>query len=559
MFKIQAISAMDTVRLRDPIDAYPTIQSVRGLKGERVSFQIRADLKPEPDASHARKKGYYTLRSPLRPYTHVCRIGHVPVELAAYLDRSNDDYISKEPGLFPDVLFPLKPKEIFQLHPYSSTTLMVTVDIPEEIEAGEYPLYFTFTEASSSMGDVKTHIKVMVQVEDLVIKKNDLIFTEWFHCDSIADYHNVKMMSAKHWKLIEAFIKTAARTGITMLLTPLFTPPLDTAIGTERPTMQLVGVKKEGDTYSFDFTLLEKWVQICHKYGIEYFEMSHLFTQWGVAYCPKIVVEIDGKQVKEFGWHVEAMSDLYKNFLSQFLPALTAKLQELGIADKTYFHISDEPSYNPEKPDYENYKAAKAFIAPYIKGYKLMDALSNIEFYKTGLIEYPVCCTDHIEPFMEEDIKERWCYYCCGQGDLVANRFIAMPAHRNRILGLQLFRMGMSGFLQWGYNFYYTAGATKKVNPFVSTDGEQSWPAGDPFSVYPYGNEAIESIRTVIFHMGLQDRALLQMLAEKIGEDATKAWIDEQAGMTVTFKEYPRNKEFLESLHDQILDRLLDK
>ena len=88
-------------------------------------------------------------------------------------------------------------------------------------------------------------------------------------------------MSERHWKLIEQFIKTAARTGITMLLTPLFTPPLDTAIGTERPTMQLVRVVKTGEKYTFDFTLLERWVKLCRKYGIEYFEMSHLFTQWG--------------------------------------------------------------------------------------------------------------------------------------------------------------------------------------------------------------------------------------------------------------------------------------
>jgi hypothetical protein len=61
--------------------------------------------------------------------------------------------------------------------------------------------------------------------------------------------------------------------------------------------MQLVGVSKNGDKYTFDFTLLDKWVALCRKYGIEYFEMSHLFTQWGVGYCPKIIV--DGKN--EFG------------------------------------------------------------------------------------------------------------------------------------------------------------------------------------------------------------------------------------------------------------------
>ena len=180
-------------------------------------------------------------------------------------------------------------------------------------------------------------------------------------------------------------------------------------------------------------------------------------------------------------------------------------------------------------------------------------------FYQNGLIDIPVCATNYLEPFLAEDIKERWCYYCCGQGVEVGNRFLAMPQYRNRILGVQLFQWDMSGFLQWGYNFYYTAGATQKLNPYHCSDGLQSWPAGDPFSVYPWKDEAIESLRTVIFYQAIQDRMLLKMLAAKIGLEETKQWVNEQAGMEITFKEYPRNNEFLDSLHDQILDRLLEK
>ena len=51
-------------------------------------------------------------------------------------------------------------------------------------------------------------MRVVVSVKNAVIDKNDLIFTQWFHCDSIADYFGVKMMSERHWKLIEQFIKT---------------------------------------------------------------------------------------------------------------------------------------------------------------------------------------------------------------------------------------------------------------------------------------------------------------------------------------------------------------
>lgn len=550
MFKFKAISAMEKVFINSKPEDTAPLQRVRGLKGERVAFQIRCDFIPEEENRYSRKKGHFTFRSPLRTATRVSRVGYIPVMLPAYYERSDEDYLSKEPGLYPDVLYPVKVKEEITFEAYAPTVFMVTVDIPAEQPAGEYPLYFTFT-----AGEKKHSVKVMVQVEELALSKNDLRFTQWFHCDSIAVYYGVQMMSKRHWRLIENFIKTAARTGINMLLTPLFTPPLDTAVGSERPTMQLIGVKKHGDRYEFDFTLLKKWIDICHKYGIEYFELSHLFTQWGVEKCPKIVVEIDGKKVKEFGWHTDAMGDLYKNFLSQFLPALTEKLKEYGVAENCYFHISDEPSAKREG-DYENYLAAKNFITPYLKGFKIMDALSNVEFYRNGLIDVPVCCTDHQEPFLAEDIEERWCYYCCGQGVEVGNRFLAMPAYRNRILGVQMFQWDMAGFLQWGYNFYFTAGAAAPLNPYHNSDGMMSWPAGDPFSVYPWKDEAVESTRTVVFYQAIQDRMLLKMLAAKIGLEETKKWVNEQAGMEITFKQYPRNNEFLETLHDQILDLL---
>ncbi len=553
MYQFRTISAMEKVRSSDAPDSTASIQSLRALKGERVSFQIRIDHLYNGEERLRRSRAYYTLRSPLHKATRVALVGQVPVVLAAYAERSDEDYISKEAGLFPDVLYPLKTKELFNCEVYLPTVLMVTVDVPSDQPAGKYPLYFTFTLEN----DKKYAVRMDIQVEELALAKNDLLFTQWFHCDSIAQYHGVKMMSERHWRLIENYIKTAARTGITMLLTPIFTPPLDTDIGAERPTMQLIEIKKIGNTYEFDFTLLERWVKLCQKYGIQYFEMAHLFTQWGASFCPKIEVEIEGRMVKEFGWHTAAMSEEYKNFLSQLLPALTAKLKEYGIAEKTYFHISDEPRKTPDRPDFENYLAAKTFLTPYLKDFKIMDALSHIEFYENGLIQYPVCATNRIEPFMEKDIQERWCYYCCSQGDQVGNRFIAMPSYRNRILGVQLFMADMYGFLQWGYNFYFSERSRKPINPYCCTDGNVTWPAGDPFSVYPYKDQAIESIRTVVFYQAIQDRTLLKMLAEKIGLAETKKWVNEQAGMDIDFKTHPRNKEFLEALHDRIIDKLI--
>lgn len=47
------------------------------------------------------------------------------------------------------------------------------------------------------------------------------------------------------------------------LYTPLFTPPLDTAVGKERKTVQLVEVSldKEGN-YTFDFARLQRFIKM---------------------------------------------------------------------------------------------------------------------------------------------------------------------------------------------------------------------------------------------------------------------------------------------------------
>lgn len=103
-----------------------------------------------------------------------------------------------------------------------------------------------------------------------------------------------------------------------MLLTPLFTPPLDTQAGKERMTVQLVDVQKDGDRYAFGFEKLEQFMRLAEECGVKYFEMSHLFTQWGTKYAPKIVAEVNGARRRIFGWKTEALSQEYKASLRRF-------------------------------------------------------------------------------------------------------------------------------------------------------------------------------------------------------------------------------------------------
>ena len=550
MIRAKIISSLEKVRLTNKLEDFETVKVLKAARGERVSFQVVAQDPPSKEEPRAMGL-HLALRSKLSKYIKGFFVGQVPMALPAYLERCSGEYLTTEPGLIPDVLYPLK-KQKYYTQPYSLVNFWYTVELPEEIEPGKSPICITLKGVKD---EKNAKVRVVIEVVDTVIPKSDLRYTQWFHCDCIATHFGVKMQSEKHWKLIEKFIAVAAHTGVNMILTPIFTPPLDTAIGSYRQTMQLVDIAKDGEKYSFGFEKLERWVELCKKYGICYFEMAHLFTQWGACATPKIEAVVDGKLQRIFGWDVSSDSAEYAAFLKQFLPALLAELEKLGIKENCYFHISDEPNKAPDKPDFVNYGKAKELVKPLLQGCKIIDALSHIDFYDNGLIELPVPGTNHAEPFLERDIKERWCYYCCSQGQLVANRFMSMPSYRNRVTGVQLYMNDMAGFLQWGFNFYYSRHSEFPVDPYQVTDCIHAFPSGDAFSVYPYENGAIESLRASVFYEGLQDRMLLKALEAKIGKDATKKMVTELAGKEITFTECLDAKT-LTAIHDKALELL---
>ena len=220
-----------------------------------------------------------------------------------------------------------------------------------------------------------------------------------------------------------------------------------------------------------------------------------------------------------------------------------------NIEDKCVFHISDEPS----AAQLESYKNAKNVVAKALSGCKIIDALSNYEFYSSGVVDNPVVATDHIQPFIDNNVENLWTYYCCGECVNVSNRFLSMPSARNRIIGLQMFRYNIKGFLHWGYNFYNNQYSIAPIDPYRTTDGEFFAPSGDTFSVYPApGGKAYETIHLCVFTQALRDIRALEALADKIGRDAVNQIIDSKAGYLLTFSEYPQNDEFILELREQV-------
>ena len=197
--------------------------------------------------------------------------------------------------------------------------------------------------------------------------------------------------------------------------------------------------------------------------------------------------------------------------------------------------------------------ASKAIIADLLEGYHLMDALSSYEFYSTGAVGTPVPANNHITPFLENHVPDLWTYYCCGQSIDVSNRFVSMPGARTRVLGEQLYKYDIKGFLQWGFNFWYSQGSLHPVNPFTDTTGDYFVPAGDTLSVYPgQDGKALYSLHAVQFYEALQDMRALELLGEKIGRDAVNSIIDEDCAEPLGFFRYPHDEDYILKLREKV-------
>lgn len=513
------------------IDREPECEEIfkaTALKGEEFSYQI-AYTKIIQTGWEQKSEFKVDIVSSLSEYITVRKIMHIPSELSAFRTERDDGYYTINSGLFPDALIPLENDKVYSV-PNKWHSVWISVNIPENSQPGTHEITIVFSE-----NEISQSVSLELEIIDLSLEKQDLIFTQWFYSDCIADVHNVEIFSEEHWALIEEYIKTAAFNGINMILTPIFTPPLDTQIGGERPTVQLIECELIENGYKFNFDKLTRWIELCQKNGIEYFEISHLFTQWGAKFTPKIEINENGETTKKFGWHTKADDGEYIYFLSCLLPKLTEYLKEQGIADKTYFHISDEPV----EEHLTSYKKALEIIKPYIKDFKRIDAISDMGFYKNGLIDIPVPANQHIDKFLDEDIKERWTYYFCGESRGVSNRFFSMPSTRNRIIGAQFFKFEIKGFLHWGYNFYYSQFSKEVINPYITSDACGAFPSGDAFSVYPYKNGVAESIRLKVFKEALQDLTAMKMLEKMKGKDYVINLIEKECGCELRFNKFP--------------------
>ena len=555
MFRMTVLSSLHRVFPAFCPDAMVTRLSAAA--NEPLSFQ--AAFKLEGDNP---KSMMVNVRSECELPLSTYLVGYVPV---IHTDTKDFGECSP-PGLFPDMLLPKQtnPELVREGAPWGSKyyekneatlinaandswqSVWFTVNEDgKELAGGVYPVRIWFEDAASRT--ILAQAEIEIEILPVSLPHQTLIYTNWFHCDCLADIYEVEVFSGRFFEIFEKHVRAAAKNGMNMLLTPAFTPPLDTPIHAERMTVQLVKVKKDGDSYSFDFSLLKRYIDIARSAGIEYFEHSHLFTQWGAKSAPKVIALVNGEEKQIFGWDTDASGDEYRDFIRAYLSAVTVFLTEQGLKEKTLFHISDEPGNGMQ----ESYAKAKEAVSDLLEGFMTGDALSHYEYYEKGLVRTPICVTYAIDSFLGR-CDNLWAYYTGGQyQNGLSNRILICPSERNRILGMELYANHIKGFLHWGYNYYYDMLSHGLFDPRTDPCGYNNH-AGTSYCVYPGRNgEPIQSIRQKVFGEGINDFRALEMLESLKGREVCETILRNHFG-TVDFHVKPESPEKLLAFRENV-------
>jgi hypothetical protein len=294
--------------------------------------------------------------------------------------------------------------------------------------------------------------------------------------------------------------------------------------------VQLVDIENTDEGWIFDFNKMRRFIRHSLKWGVKYFEHSHLFSQWGAKNAPNIY-DKSGNRI--FGFDTDAAGDEYRGFIRTYLKSFSKFAKEEKIDKNVIFHISDEPN----KKHLEFYRAAHDTVVDLLDGNPICDAMSDLIYYEEGLVDHPIFHVGHIDDYSPEKYPVLWLYYTGGEKN-TANRKISNTAAATRVIGLHMYKYNALGFLQWAYNYYYDQLSNGFDTPSKNVNAYKLLP-GITHLCYPINEKSNKtvypSIREKLMCEAMDDFRALKLLENKIGREKTLELCENAIGTINTY------------------------
>ena len=359
--------------------------------------------------------------------------------------------------------------------------------------------------------------------------RSRLSITNWYTPENIGRFYGIEKYTDEWYEMLEKVFRLMVRTRQTHILIP-----------------PEVKIEREGDTYSFDFTEVERIIRLALKAGFQTLELGHL--------CQKNYVTLEKYWLfyKPEGRKIYADSPEGYNFIAQFLPAWAKFLRENGWYDISVQHVGDEPTDGQT----EDFRIICGVMRKFMPGMKLFDAVCHTDL--AGSVDYWVVQCQEYQHKREQFEKFRalgdeiWQYTCCCPGGKWLNRLLDGELLKPRLLHYGNYLFNLPGYLHWGFNYFQGDMDYMRTKTCgLSSDKIHYWPAGDTCICYPGNvNGPWMSVRAERMRTGAEDCELLWMIA-----DRDKAAADELCkGVMRAFDDYTADPCLFEDNYIRLLE-----
>ena len=406
--------------------------------------------------------------------------------------RKPEDYAA---SLSPDMLDNL---DNFNIEANTVRPVWLTIDIPSDAAAGSYKGKLNLYAERDFVEDFEIEIEV---VDQLLPEPSEWAYhlDLWQHPSAVARVHNLEMWSDAHFEKMRPIMKMLADAGQKVITATLNKDPWNNQSFDAYADM-IVWTKNEDQSWSFDYTVFDKWVEFMMDLGVTDMINCYSLLTWNNQ------VHYNDMEKKELvTLELKAQSDEYAELWSVFLKDFTQHLKAKGWLEITNIAM-DERS----PADMQAALKVLATSAPEL-GISLADNHKSYKEYP-GIKDISVGANSKVD---KEDIISRraeglnttW-YVCCA--DPFANMFTFSEPAEAVYAGWHTVAADLDGMLRWAYNSWVE-------NPL--TDSRyRTWPAGDTYIVYP---DARSSIRFERLIEGIQDAEKIRILREKYSEENT--------------------------------------
>ena len=250
-----------------------------------------------------------------------------------------DDYVScgNHPMTLPqwlvaDVIDQDKPHAVPAME---TRPVWCTIEVPRDIEAGEYT---TALEVVDEAGNVVKSLALTVNVNS---RSLPTVAEQKFHLDfwqqpyAISRYYGVERWSEEHYEALRPYLQALGRAGQRVVSAILFYEPWgEQTHDLFDPMVQTT--KKSNGTWEYDYTVFDRYVELCAEYGITKQINCFSMLPWDMSF--RYFDEASGSYKT---LSTTYSSEEYRELWTNFLTAFKAHLQQKGWFEKTVIAVDE--------------------------------------------------------------------------------------------------------------------------------------------------------------------------------------------------------------------------